>query len=73
MVPDFRNVLAIFDTVEGYIQPVKQYAAQAARFVGHMITDHPDEFITAIATCVIAAFTIVLARSTTRLWGAAKV
>src|SRR5262249_1549886 len=41
-----------------------------SNFCGHMIVDHPNEFITAVATCTVAAFTIVLARSTTRLWQA---
>lgn len=39
-------------------------------FVGHMFLDHPNEFITATATIVVAIFTVVLALSTVRLWHA---
>src|SRR5215510_9974655 len=74
---DFWNVSAIVidqpDAVERHMEYLKQYTAEAAGFVGDMIVQHPNEFITAVATCVVAAFTIVLARSTTRLWESAKV
>jgi hypothetical protein len=49
------------------------YVAETVHFVGHMATDHPNEFITAIATSVVALFTIVLAFSTTLLWRAARI
>jgi hypothetical protein len=47
---------------------MRDHLIQAAAFVGQMITDHPNEFITAVATCVVAAFTVILALSTKRLW-----
>src|SRR5882757_9606070 len=51
-----------------YIENAKHYVSDATAFAGHLIAEHPNEFITAVATCVVAWFTFVLARSTTRLW-----
>jgi hypothetical protein len=49
-----------------------EQASQYMHRVGHSfllwITDHPGEAITVLSTAVIAWFSIVLARSTVRLW-----
>lgn len=37
-----------------------------------MATEHPNEFLTAISTTVIALFTIILAYSTVKLWRAGE-
>ena len=58
--------------VEQQLGYLREYLINVTSFIGHMITDHPNEFITAVATCVVAAFTVVLARSTTRLWKVAE-
>lgn len=57
---------------ERHIEAIKDYGGKAIGFIGHTISAHPNEFITALATCVVAWFTFVLARSTTRLWKGTK-
>lgn len=54
--------------VDRYIQNIKQYSSDALGFLGHMIVDHPNEFITAVSTIVIAAFTALLAVRTSGLF-----
>src|ERR1043165_6849804 len=56
------------DAVERGIHQINEYLSRTLTFVGHMIADHPNEFITAFATCVVAWFTVTLAVSTHRLW-----
>src|SRR5215468_3386904 len=56
--------------VEQQLRYLRERLIDLSNFLSHMILDHPNEFITALATCTVAAFTIVLARSTTRLWQA---
>jgi hypothetical protein len=46
----------------------EHYIDNVASFIGHMAFDHPNEFLTAVSTIVVAIFTCVLARSTKRLW-----
>src|SRR5215468_7234778 len=58
--------------VEQQLRYLRARLIDVFNFVGHMILDHPNEFVTAVATCTVAAFTIVLARSTTRLWQATR-
>jgi hypothetical protein len=57
---------------EQKIESIKQYGAKGAAFIWNLLLAHPNEFITAVATCVIAAFTVILAKSTTRLWQTTK-
>jgi hypothetical protein len=54
------------------IEQIANYISKIISFVGHMIVDHPNEFITACATFIIAWFTVILTRSTIRLWRTIK-
>src|ERR1043166_2332135 len=55
-----------------HVQKAYEYIGKALSFIGHMATEHPNEFVTAVSTTVVAIFTFVLARSTTKLWTATK-
>jgi hypothetical protein len=44
------------------------FAAEAARFIGQMVTDDPNEFITAVATLVVSAFTDNIKKSPRLRW-----
>jgi hypothetical protein len=61
------------DTVERHVKQMSDYVLQAIAFVGHMASEHPNEFITAFSTTGIFIFTWVLARSTKKLWKATQV
>ena len=73
---NFKIVWAIIadppGRVEQQLQYIREQLMRFLGFIGHMVVDHPNEFITAVATCVVAAFTIVLALSTKRLWYASQ-
>ena len=56
------------DSVQGQVQKISEYISEALSFAGHMATDHPNEFVTAMATLVVAIFTAILAIATIRLW-----
>jgi hypothetical protein len=58
--------------LEKYIHGANQYVDRFFGFAGHMIADHPNEFITALATATIAWFTYTLSKSTRRLWNLAR-
>jgi hypothetical protein len=60
------------DAVERQVAQVRDYIVEAARFIGHTASSHPNEFITALSTTGIFIFTWVLAHSTKKLWRAAK-
>jgi hypothetical protein len=76
----FSNILAfaapIVDDIptnlDKYVRSANQYTDRLLNFVWHMITDHPNEFFTALATATVAWFTFILARSTKRLWEAGE-
>jgi hypothetical protein len=53
---------------EKQIEQVSQYIHHAGHSFLIWVADHPGEAITALSTAVIAWFSIVLARSTVRLW-----
>ena len=57
-------VADIPDAVERQVTQIGEYIAEAARFLGHTASSHPNEFITALSTTGIFIFTWVLAHST---------
>ena len=61
-----RNDYVSYAIVSG-IQKIGEYGFLALVWVWHAIGSHPSESVTALATCVIAWFTIVLARATKSL------
>jgi hypothetical protein len=57
---------------EKQIDKIGDYISHGGAFLSRMAADHPNEFLTAISTAVIAAFTTVLAIFTIRLWRAGE-
>jgi hypothetical protein len=60
------------DVVEITMTRLGQYASDALSFIGQMAYDHPNDFITAVFTAVLAVATIKLWRSTNSLWKAGE-
>jgi hypothetical protein len=54
--------------VEQQIQKIQEYIQSVGGLIREMAVSHPNEFVTAAATCIIALFTAVLAIATIRLW-----
>jgi hypothetical protein len=57
---------------EQQIEQIGEYVHHGVDFLIRMAAEHPNEALTALSTTIIAAFTIVLARSTTKLWRAGE-
>jgi hypothetical protein len=56
------------DTVEQQVRQMGEYFRGLGDFIGETATNHPNEFVVAIATIFVASFTAVLAIATIRLW-----
>jgi hypothetical protein len=60
------------DLVEITVKRLGEYALDAISFVGHTAYDHPNEFVIAVFTAVLAIATIKLWRATNSLWEAGE-
>jgi hypothetical protein len=56
------------DAVEQHVRQVGEYLRRFGNFIAHAATEHPNEFVIAVATVWVAIFTMVLAVATIRLW-----
>jgi hypothetical protein len=59
-------------TGEKQIEKIYEYIHDGGAFLARMALEHPNEFLTAISTAIIATFTVVLAISTVKLWRAGE-
>ena len=56
------------DTVERNVKQMGEYLRRFGGFIADTAVKHPNEFVIAVATVVVAAFTAILAVATIRFW-----
>lgn len=53
-------------------QYINDHIDRSVHFVWHAFLNHPNEFVTAVASAIVALFTYMLSKSTRRLWEAGE-